>query len=171
MPRTKSQKRAYQKMYYEENREKMKSYQTEYQKKYLQIPKNKEWKKNYMQVYQKTYSSEWQKNNPEKVAINQKRWREKNLDKFNKYMQEYRDSDIGKRRMRVANWRQIGIEDSNFNDLYDFYMTETNCMICDKEYKDSRERHLDHDHESGEVRYICCRTCNIYLLGNKINGE
>ena len=44
-------------------------------------------------------------------------------------------------------------------------------MICDNEFKDSRDRHLDHDHETGEVRYICCRTCNLYILGQKVNGS
>ena len=171
MATTLSQKRAYRKEYYEKNKEKMKAYQKVYQKKYFLNPENVEWKKNYMKVYSKEYIKIWQKLNPEKLAENQKPWRKNNLEKHNAYLKKYNSTPDGKKKARIGNWKQIKIKDEHFDELYDYYIAETHCMICDNEFKDSRDRHLDHDHETGEVRYICCRTCNLYILGQKVNSS
>ena len=40
----------------------------------------------------------------------------------------------------------------------------TNCQICDVSFKDAKS-HVDHDHQTGEVRGVLCQRCN-HLLGN-----
>ena len=35
------------------------------------------------------------------------------------------------------------------------------CSHCDKEFKNSRDRNLDHDHETGLFRAIVCHRCNV----------
>ena len=57
--------------------------------------------------------------------------------------------------------------DEDLSAVYDYLIKETNCMICFKEYKDSQDRCLDHDHETGEIRYICCQNCNGHFLKEK----
>ena len=39
-------------------------------------------------------------------------------------------------------------------------MRTLNCSHCGKEFKNSRDEHLDHDHETGLFRAIDCCKCN-----------
>ena len=68
---------------------------------------------------------------------------------------------------RIYNWKRLGIIDEDLSTLYDYLIKETNCMICFKEYKNSKDRQLDHDHDTGEIRYICCNNCNVNFLREK----
>ena len=87
-------------------------------------------------MLRKEYIRNWEKNNPEK-----------------------------KHRYNViATWKYRGIIDNDFNSLYEYFLKETHCWICDKEYKKRSDKVLDHCHETGEPRYIVCRGCNSYLL-------
>ncbi len=102
---------------------------------------------------------------PEKKKIANKLWQMNNLDKCRKYNKKYRDSSLKeKKRCRIKGWKEYGIIDDDLSAVYDYYIKETHCWICGKEYTKSINRHLDHDHETGELRYICCRTCNTRLL-------
>ena len=166
---TKEQKlKIYQKEYYEKNKEKMKAYQREYQKKWLAQAKNAEWKKNYMAEYSKTYLISWRERNPEKWKESMKRYQEKHKEKLKEYQKRWRNTMKAKKKMRIGNWKQIGIDDEDLELVYDYYINSKECMICGNEFKNSMDRHLDHDHETGEIRFICCRKCNINILREDI---
>ena len=68
---------------------------------------------------------------------------------------------------KINNWKQMGIIDTDLDLLYEFYILQTNCMVCGIEFKDRRNRHLDHNHSTGDVRYICCCKCNTSFLASK----
>ena len=68
---------------------------------------------------------------------------------------------------KINNWKQMGIIDTDLDLLYEFYIIQTNCMVCGIEFKDRRNRHLDHNHSTGDVRYICCCKCNTSFLASK----
>ena len=76
-------------------------------------------------------------------------------------------SPVGKKYNRINEWKYQGIIDEDLSAVYDYYIKETHCMICFKEFKDSQDKCLDHDHESGKIRYICCRPCNSQFLKEK----
>lgn len=156
-------------LYYLKNKEKMREYQKEYQKKWLSNPVNKQKKKEYMKEYQKTYQKEYYKRDPERHKQYCYKWIENNKAKALAYWKKYRESDNAKKLMRIANWKQIGIQDEDLGLVYDTYVRETHCWICGDEFKTRRCRHLDHDHETGEIRYICCHNCNCKLLSEKYN--
>jgi len=88
-----------------------------------------------------------------------RRYREKNREKllldtgrkWSKKNKEYKENNKEK-------------IDEDLSAVYDFLIEQTHCMICYKEFKDSLDRHLDQDHQTGEIRYICCRYCNVHLL-------
>ena len=69
----------------------------------------------------------------------------------------------------ISCWRRRGVIDSDLYSFYDFFMKETHCWICSKKFTDSFDRCLDHDHDTGEIRYIACRKCNSYVFGLKHN--
>ena len=37
------------------------------------------------------------------------------------------------------------------------------CKLCPTVFTDTLDRHIDHDHSTGEVRGILCRRCNIMI--------
>lgn len=60
-------------------------------------------------------------------------------------------------------WRKLGMKfsDEDFElYIYPEYIYATHCDICKQPFKNTKERQLDHDHKSGEVRNILCRGCN-----------
>lgn len=59
-------------------------------------------------------------------------------------------------------WKCYGIEidPDDFEYVYNEYIHATNCDLCNKEFTNSRDRQLDHNHSNGEVRNIVCNKCN-----------
>jgi DNA-directed RNA polymerase subunit RPC12/RpoP len=61
-----------------------------------------------------------------------------------------------------SNWRKRGMKfnDEEFEFIYSVYINTFECMKCSKVFKKTRDRHLDHNHETGEIRYVLCNSCN-----------
>jgi hypothetical protein len=60
-------------------------------------------------------------------------------------------------------WRNeynIKFTDEEFEFIYGVYINCSECMLCNKTFEGSFDRCLDHDHKTGEIRYILCRSCN-----------
>ena len=60
-------------------------------------------------------------------------------------------------------WRnQLKIKFTNeeFEYLWGVYTTIDSCMKCNNKFKTSFDKCLDHNHFTGEPRYILCRSCN-----------
>jgi len=61
-------------------------------------------------------------------------------------------------------WKKQGMIFNNeeFKYWYNEYIYETHCRLdkCKKPFKSSRDRQLDHNHKTGEIRDIICRKCN-----------
>ena len=62
----------------------------------------------------------------------------------------------------ISKWRCSGVVYNDFDELYYTYIRTLNCSHCNKDFKNSSDRHLDHDHETGLFRAIVCRGCNIH---------
>ncbi len=71
--------------------------------------------------------------------------------------------------IRHSHWKRKGIvfyDKEAFNELY---FKTNNCQLCDIEITEdgvrchSQKKVLDHDHECGHWRFICCHTCNTQL--------
>jgi len=139
----KERKRISDKKYRENNREKLRE---GYKKSYLERKDNPEYKE---YLYNKL-----------------KNWRKKNPQKYKEQQLTYN----GKKNLAISKWRWRGIIDPDFKSVYDYFITQTNCWICDKEYNKVNKmdlRCLDHDHDLTDepnIRYICCGYCNLHLL-------
>ena len=61
----------------------------------------------------------------------------------------------------IYNWKKSGLIYDNYDELYEVYIKIMECQHCNKAFKTSRDRCLDHDHETGLFRKIVCRGCNV----------
>ena len=69
-----------------------------------------------------------------------------------------------------SSWKSIGMkfrDDGHFKFVYNEFIHATNCELCNKLFSKSRDRQLDHDHETGEIRNIVCNKCNSHKKDNK----
>jgi len=103
-------------------------------------------------------------NNREKIAEQKRQYYKANREKLTQYQKE------NPKLYRISQWKRNGIIDDDYDLLYEVFIKETNCWICGKDFnKDIRMdiRCLDHDHDitdDGNVRYILCGYCNLFVV-------
>ena len=61
----------------------------------------------------------------------------------------------------IYNWKRAGLIHDNYEELYKRYITTTNCELCGKEFRDTKDRQMEHDHKTGEFRNFTCNKCNM----------
>tara|TARA_R110001606_G_scaffold397214_1_gene573004 strand:- start:338 stop:775 length:438 start_codon:yes stop_codon:yes gene_type:complete len=61
------------------------------------------------------------------------------------------------------NWKRRGLkcDDLEFEIIYNKYLNAEYCELCNKEFLSSLDRQMEHDHDTGYFRNICCRSCNM----------
>ena len=67
-------------------------------------------------------------------------------------------------------WKKRGmifVDDYHFDYVYNEYIYATHCDLCNKLFPNTRDRHLDHNHITGEPRNIVCCKCNRRKKDNK----
>ena len=72
----------------------------------------------------------------------------------------YYENPIHYKYKRIERWKEKGVIHHDFDDLYDTYFKTMECQYCNKPFKKSINRHLDHNHETGAFRMIVCCACN-----------
>tara|TARA_R110000803_G_scaffold200964_1_gene265601 strand:- start:344 stop:856 length:513 start_codon:yes stop_codon:yes gene_type:complete len=70
-------------------------------------------------------------------------------------------TDKIKRSKRIFSWKKYGLIHDDYKQLYDTYINTTVCNHCNKEFKNTKDRCMDHDHSTGLFRKIVCRACNV----------
>tara|TARA_R110000850_G_scaffold41013_1_gene105373 strand:+ start:144 stop:566 length:423 start_codon:yes stop_codon:yes gene_type:complete len=136
---------------------------TEEQKKINRSISKKKWDSN-----NKEKIKQYSKDNKEIIAEQQKEYYLDNIDKIKERQKQYRINNY--KQFTISQWKHQGIIDGDFNRLYDYFITQTNCWICNKNYNKDiviDRRCIDHDNtidDEPNVRYICCVYCNLHII-------
>ena len=118
--------------------------------------------------YQKKYNQQLKINNPDKVE----QYKQNGLENKREYMRNYIKTEEGKKYKRIRTWKNSGIIHDDFDTVYDIYINTNVCDFCKVELTEGRGmncRCLDHNHETGEIRGILCKNCNLKDVLAKLN--
>jgi len=67
---------------------------------------------------------------------------------------------MNRKHRAIYNWKKRGLIYDDYDALYEAYIKTSECQHCNKAFKTSRDRCLDHNHTTGIFRNIVCRGCN-----------
>ena len=64
----------------------------------------------------------------------------------------------------INNWKRRGLKETKefMNQIYEEYLLSEECELCGEPYKNSLDKQMEHNHETGEFRNIVCKRCNIW---------
>ena len=117
----------------------------------------------------KAYGKKYREENKDKAKAYReenkdkaKAWEEKNKVYRKEYRENYRKSKAGIKNRLKCDWRRRGVK-GNLDELFEIWWDTKECWICGHDFSVSRKC-LDHDHKTGEFRYICCHICNVSVL-------
>jgi hypothetical protein len=151
-PRCKECRKVDTKGYREKNLEKIKASQKEYYHKNKDTLREK--------------NKKWRENNAEYVKTKGKEYRDTNRDALIEYQKRWREVNKATRKWDYSQ-RKYGIDQQQFNMLAE---SQGNCCkICSTPFVyendlPSKDVHIDHNHDTGDVRGLLCSKCN-YMLG------
>jgi len=108
-------------------------------------------------------NKEYYQKNKEHIKQKAKEYRKKNGDKH-KIKSHLRQTQTQKLQYR---FKYAGIKTENWDFLINKYQTIECCELCNvilsRDNKTNKRICLDHDHNSGYARFICCQKCNGFL--------
>jgi len=80
------------------------------------------------------------------------------------YSKVYRKTEEGHKSQKINDWKnKLGMilqKNQDWESIYYFVEACDNCEECNKEFKNTRDRQLDHDHTTGFIRDVVCPSCN-----------
>ena len=142
-----------------------KAYQKEYQKLYrLEHPElfriaSQKWRKKYPNKV-KEYNEKYRKENVEKRKEYYLRTRDKRIEYTKRYSREHRkELNLRNRKRVLKKYYGLSVEDYQVK----FDNQKGLCAICGN--SQIKNLVVDHNHQTGKVRGLLCRSCNL-ALGN-----
>ena len=165
MPWGKEEKAIYDREYREKHKEETAIYDRKYYE--LNKEKRKQQKKLHYQLNKdkiKQEQKEYYQLNKEKLKQDQKEYYQLNIEKCAIYNKEYSQTPAGIKSHRISGWKSLGIilrDDQTWDSIYRKYIECKNCEQCNKEFKNSKDRQLDHCHTTRYIRNIICTSCNV----------
>jgi hypothetical protein len=106
----------------------------------------------------------WYEANREKVLADRKVWYEANRERINAKQREYRRLNPERKRAYRLKY-EFGITVEDYNRMVEDQ--GGNCAICllppAGTGRNTQRLHIDHDHETGEIRGLLCHACNTSL--------
>ena len=170
MVQTREKKNEYQRQYRQNNKEKIAESTKEYNRIYHQ--EHKEERAVYREVNKEKIKDQASARNKAYREVNKekiKEYTEANKEKRAELLKIYNQTPAGKKLRMMSKWRSRGVINVT-EKMYNDYIATTHCECCLKEFSSSRDRCLDHNHETGEYRQILCQSCNNQDYWKKVIG-
>ena len=102
----------------------------------------------------------YQEEKDKERALKHQQAREKHNAYMRNYKKEYDQTPAGKKSKSISMWKYLGLIHDNYEQLYEDYLACFRCEICETDFKSTRDRHMDHDHDTGKFRWFLCCSCN-----------
>jgi len=103
----------------------------------------------------------------EKITERKKKYNKENRERIREQSKAYYKTDAGIKSKRMSHWREKGINNVN-SELYDYFMNCDKCEACGCEFTEKKIKCLDHNHDTGDFRYVLCNKCNVHDNWKKI---
>ena len=110
--------------------------------------------------YLRKYMKEYHIKNKAKLLELKKEYRDNNKEWISEKNKEYNKTPKGLKVNSISRWKSRGVIHEDFDKLYELYINTDECMVCHNPFKNSKDRHLDHSHITGEYRNVLCQSCN-----------
>lgn len=108
-----------------------------------------------MSLARKEYNREWMK---EDRRINHEKYRERERRSQAKRRERLGSQEVRRITLRYNLWHQYRMPLEVFDQLVE--TQQGACAICRNGPTPGERLHVDHDHRTGRVRGLLCRTCN-----------
>tara|TARA_R110002096_G_scaffold39376_3_gene107806 strand:+ start:68 stop:523 length:456 start_codon:yes stop_codon:yes gene_type:complete len=79
---------------------------------------------------------------------------------------EYIQTEKNLKKRIIRSWKSQGLI-ADYDIIYDRYLNSEKCELCDRVYRNHKDKCMEHNHITCEFRSICCRGCNGDMLDNK----
>ena len=132
--------------------------QTKEERKARRAETTRIWRENNKE-YLAEYNKQWREKNKESWAEYNKQWRGERAEHCKEYSKLYHQTPEGRKTHMLTLWRRRGVINIT-EEMYNHYIATTHCECCSKEFSSSFDKCLDHDHKTGEFRWVICRACN-----------
>ena len=113
--------------------------------------------------------------NREKIKEQKKQWRidnreslkQRRIDNREKIKEQKKQWRINNHDINtIFNWKRRGLIELegvySYESLYEYYISINECEVCNKKFKNNRDRSMDHSHITGLFRWVLCRSCNTH---------
>ena len=110
----------------------------------------------------KEYTKQYNLDNKEPIKERARIWYIDNKEKVLNQQKKYRKNYPNKFTIKI--WKYNGLIELEgvytYESLYEYYISITHCEVCNKKFKNSLDRCMDHCHTTNIFRWVLCRSCN-----------